>query len=171
MKIVGWIVGILIVIVVIFNISKKLLCTRDSSVKEVALPLATVIIKHIEKNDVPESLKDIKEISYKLKDCKQTTHKIDMGDHFTIEERESCYFENNNKTYNLKTEYSYDDGKIYNKILYIDIQQYKTTYVYRIDYDRKMGKWEYENFPRANVYYNYDNRICSPKFFRFLTTD
>ena len=69
MKIFGWIVGVLVLIVVIFNISKQLLCSPDEKVKEVALPLAKIVIKHIEKNGVPKSLKDIKGVPYKLKNC------------------------------------------------------------------------------------------------------
>lgn len=166
MKIVGWIIGILIVIVVIFNISKHLLCTPDEKVKDIALPLATVIIKNIEKNGIPESLKSIKKIPYELKDCKKTTGEIDQGDHNLIEGRESCHFQANSKTYNLEVEYSYDEKKIYPTVVYIDIKQCKTTYVYRMEYNRRKGGWVHENFPRAGVYYEWDSWVCNPKLFR-----
>ncbi|MBA1421239.1 MAG: hypothetical protein FAF03_10470 [Epsilonproteobacteria bacterium] len=166
MKIFRWIVGILVVIVVMFNISKKLLCTHDKKVKEIALPLATVIIKHIEKNGVHEGLKNIKEISYELKDCKKTSNKIDKGDHITVKGRERCHFQANGKTYYLEVEYSYNEMKIYPTVVYIDIKQCKTTYVYRIEYNRRKGEWTHGNFPRASVYYDWDSWVCNPKLFR-----
>ena len=166
MKILGWIVGILVVMVVMFNISKKLLCSYDKKVKEVALPLATIIIKHIEKNGLPESLINIKEIPYELKDCKKTIEETGQGDYALVEGKESCSFQANSKTYNLEVEYSYDEKKIYPTVVYIDIKQYKTTYVYRMEYDRGKGGWVHENFPRPNVYYRWDSWVCNPKLFR-----
>lgn len=116
MKIFGWIVGILVVIVVIFNISKKLLCTHDKKVKEVALPLATVIVKHIEKNGVPDSLKDIKEIPYDLKNCEKSTYKEDRHDFIQFEDKERCDFKIENKKYVLRIKYAYDDQNTYRNI-------------------------------------------------------
>jgi hypothetical protein len=87
-----------------------------------------------------------------------------------IEESENCDFYANDKTYQIKVVNAYDDKNTY-KVVDIDIKQYKTTYVYELRYDVKKRRWEHENFPRANVYYDYDHKICSPKFFRFLTTD
>jgi hypothetical protein len=167
MKIFGWIVGIIVFLIVFFNIMSQLLCTRDSSVKDVALPLATVIVKHIEKNGVPDSLKDIKEIPYELKNCEKNTYKEDSRDgYFDIEDREKCNFNIKDKSYILKIEHDYDDKNIFNRYVYIYIEHHKTEYRYKIYYDKKIKKWKYEDYPDANVYYDWDSWVCNPKLFR-----
>jgi len=159
MKIVGWIVGILVVIVMIFNISKKLLCSPDEKVKEVAFPLAKAIIEHIEVNGVPQNLNDINRLPYQLNNCKKT-----IDDRFlVVAEKEECSFSNKDKNYSLVImnihEEKYDDLNIY-------IRQNKTTCKYSVLQDVKNKKWRYIRYPKHRTSFAWDSWVCNPKLFR-----
>ncbi len=166
-KIVLVIIGIVVVIVLMFNILKTIRCSPDEKVKEVALPLATVIIKYIEKNGVPKSLQEVQEIPYQLKDCNITRHEESMRDYISIEDREKCYFITKDKKYKLRVEHSHSTNN-YGRYrhIYINIKQNKTEYMYQIYYDKKIKKWLYEHYPNANVYHYSTRAICNPKLFR-----
>ena len=157
--------GLLVATVTAFNIADYMYCSYDTKVKEVAFPLATAIIKHIENSGVPQSLKDIPEIPYALYDCNKTFHEEDRIDYIMIEERESCYLNVNDKTYDITFVNAYNDKNSYQNI-YISIEQYKTEFEYSIRYDRKTKKWNYEHYPLANVYFDWDCWVCDPKLFR-----
>jgi len=166
-KIVLVIIGIVVVIVLMFNILKTIRCSPDEKVKEVALPLATVIIKYIEKNGVPKSLQEVQEIPYQLKDCNITRHEEDSKDgYIDMEDREKCNFNFKNKKYILRIKYAYDNKNIFNKYIYIYIEQNKTKYTYKMVYDKKVKQWSAPFYPNASVNYYSSHKICSPKLFR-----
>ena len=158
-KIVLVIIGIVVVIVLMFNILKTIRCSPDEKVKEVALPLATVIIKYIEKNGVPENLKDIDKLPYQLVKCKKS---IDTR-FFALAEKEECTFLNKDKIYYLVIVNIHE--KKYNNIN-IHIRQDKTTCKYLLLQNTKNKKWRYIHYPKHRTSYDWDSWVCNPKLFR-----
>ncbi|WP_373034275.1 hypothetical protein [Sulfurovum sp.] len=157
--------GLLVAAVTAFNIADYMYCSYDKKVKEVAFPLATAIIEHIENSGIPHSLKDISGMPYELNDCNKTFYEEKGRDDIMIEERENCSLNVDDKTYDVKIVNSYNDVKTYH-VIDISIKQYKTKFKYSIRYDRKTKKWNYEHYPLANVYFDWDCWVCDPKLFR-----
>ena len=159
------IVGLVLIMIVSFKIAKVVFCSHDSSVGDVALPLAKVIVAHIEKEGAPGNLKDLKGIPYTLEDCNQTQYTEKLRDEIMIEDRESCHFHKNDRAFTLKVVDAYNDIHTYHNV-YISIEQYKTEYEYSIRYNKNSRRWDYEHFPHANIYFDWDCWVCDPKLFR-----
>jgi hypothetical protein len=160
------IIGFIVLLVITFTVSKMLLCSPDTSVGKVALPLAKVIFEHIEKNGVPENFSDIEEIPYEFKDCNKTQYKGDRSDYTAIEDREECYFKSADKTYHVKMVNAYRNPSTYHHNIDIHITQHKTEYRYSMRYNKKKEQWDYEYFPDAIIHFDWDCWICNPKLFR-----
>jgi hypothetical protein len=155
----------ILLIIAIFIGSKKLVCTPDYKVAEVSLPLAKVIVEHIEEKGVPEYLNDIEGLPYELKGCKKRVYKENMPEEIAIEYIETCYFRNQEKSYIIKFEQHTNNRSTYNNI-YIYIKQHLTECGYSIRYDKIKEKWIYERYPKPNMWLKSHNWICNPKLFR-----
>ena len=166
MKILGWIVGIIVFIVIAFNTAKFLCCQPDRSVRKVASPIAKSILQYINKNGVPDKLKDIKSIHYDLENCKEKIETGNFGESLHYIKTQNCDFKVLNKKYELKVIF-YGDNYLDLTDIYIFVKQNKTIYSFALVYNKKFKKWTYINGDsKGSVSYMWDCKVCDPKLFR-----
>ena len=71
MKVIAWIIGLPIAIIVVWGIGRLLFCGPDKSIQQVTDPLATAILNHINAHGKPESLADIPDLPYRVEGCEK----------------------------------------------------------------------------------------------------
>ncbi len=77
MKFLGWVVALPFMSLMLFVVLRMFLCGPDQSDVRVMKPMAEKISQYIIKNGIPESLKDIPDLPYKLEGCNKPQDNVE----------------------------------------------------------------------------------------------
>jgi len=172
MKIIKWIIIAPFILLALFYLARFIFCRPDANVKQIASPLAKVIVEHIEKNGVAKSLNDISGLPYTLECGKEKVIEHNETDYQTkqtyisyIETTQSCSFINDKKYYSVYIRVGKTPNRK-NEEVYLDITHKKTLVRYQISY--KKGIWLYAIYPKGYIRFGYGKRtgICKNHLFR-----
>jgi len=110
-----------VAIVGVYMLYVRYTCGPDLRDVRVMKPMAEDIRDYIIKHGVPESLQDIPNLPYKLEGCKIEKYGFELKQKPIKTIFENCYFENNEKKYNVASQYAYNVKKN-NGDIYIEIE-------------------------------------------------
>jgi hypothetical protein len=140
MKILGWIIVIPVVLFVLLIVARVAFCGPNSSDVKVMKPMAEKISDYIVKNGIPESLEDIPNLPYELKDCKKIVKGTELCSYSTL--------------------FIVDASKFWNTFR-IDIKNKhsQTGIYYELEFDKEKQIWR----KKQNASYSSKTSgICSP---------
>ena len=100
MKILAWIIGLPIAIIVVWGIGRLLFCGPDKSIQKITDPMATAILEYINIHGRPESLMDIPNLPYTVEGCKQLEKYVQKN--YKTTESEQCQFTHKKEKFSIK---------------------------------------------------------------------
>ena len=152
LKVLAWVVGTPLVLFGLLLLARFVSCGPNSADVKVATPMVEKIADYIVENGIPESLKDIPDLPYRLEGCERSeeywddannkVNNIEQAISFQIDEK--CYFNYKHQKMNLNFGASaYVQNKFNEWGLSINIRNYKTKTVLK---SRLFLKKENEQF-------------------------